>query len=203
MNSRNLSLCGLDEAGRGALAGPLVAAAVLLPNDYRRVLKKLDTPLRDGKTLTVNQRRKIIKYIIKKCIRYRTEIISARIINNHGIGKSNREIFRRLIRKIEADKYIVDGNLKIGKIRGRMNIESKPHADAEIPAVIVAGIIAKFTRDKIMRKLHNKYPQYGWNSNAGYGTKKHIESIRYFGICRYHRNIFVTTAEKNMIKQFK
>jgi ribonuclease HII len=203
MNSHKSLICGLDESGRGALAGPLVAAAVLLPADYKPVFRDLDVPLRDGKTLTGTKRRKIFEFIKKNNIRYRTETISVRIINNHGIGKSNLEIFRRLIKRIQADRYIVDGNLKIGKIRGRMNIESRPHADANIPVVIIAGIIAKYTRDKIMRKLHHDYPQYGWNSNAGYGTKRHIESIKHFGICRYHRNVYVTTAEKNAKKQFK
>lgn len=200
---KNSVICGLDESGRGALAGPLVAVAVLLPFDSGNLLSGLDTPLRDGKTLSPGQRRNIFTHVKRIGIKYETEIISARIINNHGIGKSNREIFRRLIRKTEADRYIVDGNLKIGNFRRKKTIECRPHADSDIPAVIIAGIIAKYIRDKIMRKLHLDYPRYGWNKNSGYGTKGQLKNIERFGVSRYHRNIFVATASGNTNTKFK
>lgn len=176
-------VCGLDEAGRGALAGPLTAAAVSNLQFSIRNLK-----LKDGKLLTGQQREKIYKRLKKSGAEIQMEVISTRSINNHGIGWANREIFKRLIRKIPADRYIVDGNLKIRKA------ESIVDADATIPEVILAGIVAKVERDKIMRRLHKEFRHYHWKVNKGYGTSKHLEALKKCGPCRYHRSVFVTTA---------
>jgi ribonuclease HII len=124
-----------------------------------------------------------------------TEIISARQINNRGIGWANKQIFRRLIKKTEADKYIIDGRIRIGRVAGKTGrIKSVVDADATIPAVILAGIVAKVERDKIMRTLHKQFRRYRWNNSKGYGTKKHLEALQKYGMCRYHRSVFVTTA---------
>src|SRR3989344_9111054 len=104
---RIMKICGLDEAGRGPLAGPLVAAAVAL-NPKIKI-----SNLKDSKKLNKLQRERAYKEIINSGAEGAVEIISARQINNQGIGRAKKEIFRRLIKKIEAKKYIVDGNLKI------------------------------------------------------------------------------------------
>lgn len=188
------SLCGLDEAGRGALAGPLVAAAVILNSQEL----PLNLPLKDGKLLTQEQRNKWHSALLKLKVQITTEIISARQINNHGIGWANKEIFRRLIKKVSADKYLVDGNLKLGRLNGKTGkVFSQVDADANVPEVILAGIVAKVERDKIMAELHLKYPDYNWKQNAGYGTRTHLEAIKMFGKTRFHRDVFVTTAFKN------
>ncbi len=179
-------ICGLDEAGRGPLAGPLVAAAVVLNLAFT-------TPIRDGKLLSRLQREKIYEELKKTKSLIEVEIISTKLINSKGIGWANKEIFRRLIKKVKADLYIVDGNLKIN----RPNVKSIINADANIPVVILAGIVAKVERDKIMTKLHRKFPLYNWKQNAGYGTKEHIKIICEYGACREHRNIFVNSAIKN------
>lgn len=191
---KHASICGIDEAGRGALAGPLVAAAVLLPSSF--IQKKLaGVTLKDSKLLPPYQRKKIVTAMKKRILPFYIEEISTLSINHHGIGWANREIIRRLIRQIEADVYIVDGKLKLGRVRNKTHrITSVINADATIPAVILAGIVAKFHRDKIMRKLHKQFPKYHWNKNAGYGTKEHILSIQKHGSTRFHRSVFVTTA---------
>ena len=120
-------------------------------------------------------------------------MISARQINNRGMGWANKEIFKRLIRKVEADKYIIDGNLKIKKA------VSIVKADTKIPEVMAASIVAKVTRDKLMRELHKKHPKYGWKTNVGYGTRYHIGAIREFGVVHYHRSVFVRSAIKNSV----
>ncbi len=175
---RAMKLCGLDEAGRGALAGPLVASAII---------GKLSR-IKDGKLLKAEERQKIYRRLKKSGAEIYVEVISVRSINNHGIGWANRVIFKRLIKKIVADKFIIDGNLKI---RGT---ESIVDADATIPEVILAGIIAKVERDKIMRELHKKFRRYHWKINKGYGTRKHLEALKKYGPCHYHRSVFVTTA---------
>ena len=175
--------CGMDEVGRGALAGPLVAAAAVL-SAQRKVLR-----LKDSKKLTPEKRNKIYKRIILSGAVIAVEEISARQINMRGVGWANREIFRRLKNKIPADKYIADGNLKLGK-----KIKSVVKADTKIPEVMAASIIAKVFRDRIMDHLHQLYPKYGWQSNKGYGTKYHIAAIREHGVTKHHRSMFVRTA---------
>ena len=175
--------CGMDEVGRGALAGPLVAAGTILDKDTKLIKR-----LRDSKELAPKQRLKIYNRIKKSEAVIAVEIISARQINARGMGWANKEIFRRLKKKIPADKYIADGNLKIA------GITSVIKADSKIPEVMAASIIAKVFRDRIMDHLHEKYPKYGWQSNKGYGTKYHIAAILEYGITKYHRSAFVRTA---------
>lgn len=196
--SSNTFVCGIDEAGRGALSGPLVAAAVILPVSLRLTNIITKWHIKDSKLLMPFERRKIVSKMKRLGIPIMLEEISTLSINHHGIGWANREIIKRLIRRIEADKYIVDGNLKLGRIRNKTNrIKSIINADATIPAVIMAGIVAKVHRDKLMRKLHRLFPRYNWNKNAGYGTKKHILAIKKHGMTRFHRSVFVTTALRN------
>ncbi|TSC85442.1 MAG: ribonuclease HII [Microgenomates group bacterium Gr01-1014_16] len=115
------------------------------------------------------------------------------------MGWANKQIFKKLIRRIEADKYIVDGNLKISVQRLASSVQSVIKADTKIPEVMAASIVAKVVRDQHMKKLHDEYVMYGWKSNKGYGTKYHINAIREHGMSRYHRSVFVTTALKERL----
>ncbi len=188
-------LCGLDEAGRGALAGPLVAAAVILPCTGKKISRRAGFKLADGKLLSAQQRNKVYTILKRLKTEIAVEVISTRSINNHGIGWANREIMRRLIKKVKADKYIVDGKLKLGRIAGKAGrVKSIVDADATIAEVICAGIVAKVERDKLMRQLHKQFPKYHWKNNAGYGTKEHLTAIATYSLTYYHRSIFVTTA---------
>jgi len=174
----------MDEVGRGALAGPLVAVATIL-NTQCSMLN-----LNDSKKLTPEKRNKIYKRIILSGAIIAVEEISVNLINKYGIGWANKEVFRRLKKRIPADKYIADGNLKIA------GITSVVKADIKILEVMAASIIAKVWRDKLMTRLHDEHKNYGWQSNKGYGTKYHIAAIREHGVTKYHRNIFVKTALK-------
>jgi ribonuclease HII len=192
-----MRICGLDEAGRGALAGPLVASAAIL-NIHCPV-----SNLKDSKKLNKRQREEIYKKIIKSRAVIETETISARQINNRGVGWANKEIFRKLIKKIEADKYIVDGNLKLGKIKQKTDrVKSVVRADGTRKCVMAASIAAKVTRDEYMVKLHHQHPVYGWKTNMGYGTRFHIQAIKQNGTVRHHRGVFVTTALKKASADF-
>lgn len=194
-----MRVCGIDEAGRGALAGPLVAAAVILPCSIHKLRRLAKTPIRDGKTLTRAQRERIHCALTKLGAEIRMEVVSTRRINNRGIQRANREAIRSLIKRADADRYIIDGRIKIGRIKGKTHrVETKVNADATVPEVILAGIVAKVERDKLMRQLHDQFPVYHWKSNAGYGTKIHINTILAYGSTRYHRSIFVTTAIRSI-----
>jgi ribonuclease HII len=192
--------CGLDEVGRGALAGPIVAACVLLSDKHFNELCSSHLIIRDSKTLSIIQREKIFERISELKIPYATVSISAHHINQKGIQWANCEIMYRLIKKYKTPEYIVDGTLKLSS-KGK-KIICAAHADATVPAVMLAGIVAKITRDNYMMKLHKKTPIYGWNTNVGYGTKKHIQSVIKFGKTKYHRTHFVQTAVSHfLIKQ--
>jgi ribonuclease HII len=183
-----MKICGLDEVGRGALAGPLVAAGVIL-NSKSQILS---SKLRDSKKLRYEQREFLCKKILESGSDVVIETISVRQINNRGIGWANKEIFKRIIKKIQADKYIVDGNLKI-KVRNK-SIKSVVKADNTRKCVMAAAIVAKVFRDELMNQLHDAYPRYGWRQNKGYGTKFHIAAIKENGVVKYHRSVFVNTA---------
>lgn len=182
----------MDEVGRGCLAGPLVAAATILntklPSHASKILR---SKLKDSKQLNSKQRNKLYKKIVKYAEVTEVEIISARQINNRGMGWANREVFKKLIKRISADKYIIDGNLKI------RNAVSMVKADTKIPEVMAASIVAKVVRDQHMIRLHEEHVMYGWKSNKGYGTRYHIQAIKEYGMSRYHRSVFVTTALRN------
>ena len=188
-------ICGLDEAGRGALAGPLIAAAVTLSQAAAVRLGRQKIIIKDGKLLTPGARLKVYRALLRLNIIINVEVISPRQINNRGIGRANKIIMRKLIKAVAADSYIVDGNLHLGRIKDRTTkIQSVVDADANILPTILAGIVAKVVRDSQMRQLHRLFPAYGWNRNAGYGTPKHIRAIAKHGPSRFHRNVFVATA---------
>jgi ribonuclease HII len=188
-------ICGLDEVGRGPLAGPLVAAAIILPPDF--VFREAFPTLRfdDSKKLNARQREAAAGVIREYALVLAVESISVDEINAQGIGWANRSVFERLILGIEADRYIVDGNLKLTSLdRKARRVRSLIRADETEQAVTAASIIAKVTRDRIMRDLHLNFPVYGWDHNMGYCTHSHVEALRSHGPCGHHRRQFVTTA---------
>ena len=184
----NKVLCGLDEAGRGALAGPLVAAAVAISNPA--VLASCPFPVRDSKVLTQIQRENVVTYLKTIPVSYSLEIVSVTDINEKGIGWANKIIFEKLIDSVSADEYIVDGNLKLDCSKPYL---SQIKADSNILPVTLAGIIAKVHRDGIMKQLHHLFPHYHWQSNKGYGTPDHAKSLLDHGLSPHHRTLFVKT----------
>lgn len=184
-----MKICGLDECGRGAFAGPLVAAAVIINSDLESFPSLLPVPLRDSKKLSESQRNKIVSILKKLPISYVIEEISVSEINERGMGWANREIFERLISQIKAQIYIVDGNLKFSSPKVHTLIKG----DDKCYPVMLASIIAKVHRDGLLSSLHQTYSNYGWDQNAGYGTGRHLAAIKNFGISPFHRIKFVNT----------
>ena len=188
-------ICGLDEAGRGALAGPLVAAAVVLPQGWRLEDADPGVPVRDSKKLSIRHRDRLFEIIEQYAQKIEIEIISVEEINEHGINWANKEAFRRLIFRIDAAEYIIDGNFHLPNLGKKATlVRSLIRADETIPSVMSAGIVAKVKRDMIMQALHLQYPHYGWNTNTGHGTQKHIDALRKYGLCVHHRSQFAATA---------
>ncbi|MBX3082549.1 MAG: ribonuclease HII [Anaerolineae bacterium] len=188
-------LCGLDEAGRGPLAGPLVAAMVCFPPGFNFNAFFRHAELRDSKKLSRDQREELLRYIYEYALTVETEIISVEDINAYNIGWANRTVFERLIMRVEAMQYIVDGNLKLQNLGARAKlVKSVVEADAHVQSVAAASIVAKVTRDRLMQQLHEEFPVYGWDHNAGYGTKAHLAALQAHGITPHHRLKFVQTA---------
>lgn len=193
-------ICGIDEAGRGPLAGPIVAAALVIPSDF-------DIQAIDSKKLSEKRREAWADEFQERHPQIQTAVVQISVaeINTKGIGWANKEIFRRLILQLEADIYLVDGNLKLfqgfsphelapfGDKVSRVQNEIK--GDERIPVIAAASILAKTHRDRIMRELHQTYPQYHWDKNKGYGSAQHISAIRTFGNTLHHRQQFVATTE--------
>jgi ribonuclease HII len=189
------TICGIDEAGRGALAGPLVVAGVVMPLTFDFQKLNLRVPIRDSKKLSKQQRETLFQIIEKYSLQIRVEVIPVREINKHGINWAEIEGFRRCIMVLEADKYIIDGKWHLPDLGDKTPLVSCViDADEYIPAVLSAGIVAKVKRDEMMKKLHERYPMYGWDKNTGHGTRYHIQAIKEYGLCKEHRKQFVATA---------
>jgi ribonuclease HII len=177
-------LCGMDEVGRGAFAGPLVAAAVVLPPRFRHRL------LRDSKELTPAQREEMDAVIRRRALAVEVVEIPAADINRYGLGWANVEAFRRLVDLVDADGYCSDGNLRINASRP---VHSLVKGDGLVPAISAASIVAKVHRDALMRSLHEDAPDYDWFSNKGYGAPVHRAAIMRVGVHHEHRRVFITT----------
>lgn len=188
-----MKICGLDECGRGAFAGPLVAAAVIINADLETFPSLLPVPLKDSKKLTEVQRDRIFSLRTKLPISYKIEEISVPDINERGMGWANREIFERLVQKMCAKIYVIDGNIKFSAL----NIQTLIKGDDKCYPVMLASILAKVYRDKLLVKLHREFPQYGWDKNSGYGTLFHRLAIGQYGQTEHHRSKYIATAQKN------
>lgn len=179
---RTFRLCGMDEVGRGSYAGPLVAAAVVLPARFRHPL------LRDSKLLSAAQRERMAAVIRRHGFAFSIVEISAHEINRRGLGWANVEIFRRLVDLVDADGYCCDGRLRIDASRA---VHCLVKGDNLVPAISAASIIAKVHRDALMTALHDEAPHYRWASNKGYGARDHREAILTHGPHPQHRTVFI------------
>jgi ribonuclease HII len=182
-------IVGLDEVGRGALAGPIVAAAVVLPAD----LAAGELPWReiaDSKTLTARKREALARVILEGADATAVAALEAPVIDEIGIGPANRMVMEAALRQVEAccepdflllDAVTIDHALpQIGIIDG----------DARSLTIAAASIVAKVHRDAIMTDLSGAWPTYGWERNKGYGVAAHIEALRCSGPCEHHRRSF-------------
>ena len=171
-------LCGIDEAGRGPIAGALVMAGVILTKDI--------DGLNDSKKLTEKKREKLYK-IIKNSSKYFIYEVNAAKIDEIGLSKAIKECLEAIKNYFGEDtNFLFDGNSTFG-VDG---ISTLVKADAKIKAVSAASILAKVYRDRQMVEYSKIYPEYGFEKHKGYGTKAHIEAIEKYGYCKIHRRSF-------------
>lgn len=177
---------GLDEVGRGAFAGPVVAGAVIFPKDV-----KLPDDLNDSKLLKPNIRKKIADQIKKFALFWAVAEIEVSKINKLGIGKATFMAFRKAVKqlKVAPDSYLVDAFYIPGlSVKKQLAIIGGDKVCASIAA---ASIVAKVHRDNLMKKLHYQYPVYGFGKHKGYGTKYHQLAIAKYGQTPLHRRAFI------------
>ena len=182
--NKDLFICGVDEAGRGCLAGPVTAAAVILPKYYKNEL------IQDSKKLNNYNRMRLYEEITSIAIDYSIIDISNNIIDSINVLESTFLAMNKAISKIirKADYIIIDGNQF--KTKSKFSYECVIKGDSIYQSIAAASILAKAHRDKLMIKYNEEYPYYEWNNNKGYGTIKHKNAIKKFGISRYHRKSF-------------
>jgi ribonuclease HII len=175
-NPQNLNICGIDEAGRGALAGPLTVAGVLLKSEIK--------DLSDSKKLTEKKREELYSKIIENSI-YKIVFKSNQEIDKKGLTICIKESILEIIENVKTNNYIMDGNHNFGINK----IHTIIKADDLVPSVSAASILAKVSRDRYMTNLED-YKEYEFNKHKGYGTKKHIELIEKYGLSNIHRTSF-------------
>lgn len=184
-NSGYSYVCGLDEVGRGCFAGPVVVGAVIFP----RHVEWIDG-LADSKLIRPRQREKLSRIIKEQCIAWAVSEISVAIINKVGIGKATQMAFRKVLKQcsVPADYVLIDAFYI--KHLNRKKQKAIKRGDQICASIAAASIIAKVYRDKLMKKLAKKYPQYGFGAHKGYGTRKHQQALARFGLTRIHRKSF-------------
>lgn len=175
---------GIDEVGRGCLAGPVVAAAVVLPKNFEKFI------LKDSKKLSFKQRQEAFKKIRKDSV-YALGIVSEVQIDRINILNATFQAMNKALKQIEnfkKFKVFVDGPYSFDK--SNKNIVPIVGGDTKIPSIMAASIVAKCFRDNYMMKISKNYPSYKWEKNFGYGTKEHLKNITKYGVCKHHRKSF-------------
>jgi ribonuclease HII len=189
-------IAGVDEAGRGPLAGPVVIAAVILPNNYNNAL------INDSKKLTKKQRSELYGEIIKNALAYKIVTIDEATIDKINIYQASK---LGMINAIKALKHPLDLVLTDAMPIGELKVEvvSLIKGDSKSISIAAASILAKVTRDELMMNLHNLYPQYGFDKHKGYPTKAHLAAIEKYGITKYHRLSYKPVALAKQLYLFE
>jgi len=176
--------CGVDEVGRGVLCGPVVAAAVVVPEE---AVSKLLGKVKDSKKLSKKKRQEYNELILTTCDCSIYEV-SNDYVDEYNILEATKVAMQKALQGIVfCDYALIDGNMTFDM---SIPYESVIKGDNKSLSIACASIIAKVYRDNLMLALHKKYPMYGFDTNSGYGTKKHKDAIVKFGITKYHRKTF-------------
>ena len=178
-------ICGIDEAGRGPLAGPVVVAGVIMPKD------SMIEGVNDSKKVSEKKREKLYDVILEEAISYSVAIVGQDVIDEINILNATKQGVTKVVEELD-----VKPNLILVDALTHINTKGIPYdsiikGDAKCYNIAAASIIAKVTRDRIMREWDEIYPQYGFINHKGYGTAKHIEAIKEYGPCPIHRRTFI------------
>lgn len=179
------NICGIDEAGRGPLAGPVVVAGVIMPKD------SMIEGINDSKKISEKKREKLYDLILEEAISYGIAIIGQDIIDEINILNATKQGVTEVIEQLD-----IKPNLILVDALTHINTKGIPYdsiikGDAKCYNISAASIIAKVTRDRIMREWDEIYPQYGFINHKGYGTAKHVEALKEYGPCPLHRKTFI------------
>lgn len=187
---------GTDEAGRGCLAGPVVAAAVILPTDFKHPL------LNDSKKLTEKQRDLLVPIIESEAIAFSVSFVDANEVDEINVLQASIIGMHRAIAQLKTvpEFIIVDGN----KFKPYLEIpyETIIKGDGKYLSIAAASVLAKTYRDRFMSRIHEEFPMYHWDQNKGYPTKKHRQAIKDFGACEYHRKSFRLLPDDEQLTLF-
>lgn len=177
-------LAGVDEAGRGPLAGPVVAAAVIFEKG------KYIEGINDSKKLTEKKREELFEQILTEALAVEVAIIEVKEIEKLNILNAALKAMKTAVEKLnpKPEFILIDGNKKFTT---NIPAEAIVKGDAKSFVIGAASIVAKVTRDRIMRELDKRFPEYYWAKNKGYGTKQHIEAIKKYGVTEHHRKLFL------------
>ena len=178
------TICGIDEAGRGPLCGPVVAAAVILPDEYNILY------INDSKKLSETKREEVYKEIDKYAVAYGVGIVSPERIDEINILQATYEAMRTAIHKLSVTPDILLNDavtIPMVDIKQVHIIKG----DAKSQSIAAASIVAKVTRDHLMEEYDKLYPEYGFAKHKGYGTAAHIKAIKEYGPCPIHRRTFI------------
>lgn len=178
-------ICGIDEAGRGPLAGPVVVAAVIMPKD------SMIEGVNDSKKVSEKKREKLYELIIEEAISYSVGIVDQNEIDRINILNATKAGLTEAVRtlKVKPELILVDALTNIDTCG--VPYKSIIKGDAKSYSIAAASIIAKVTRDRIMREWDKVYPQYGFVAHKGYGTVAHIKALKEYGACPLHRKTFI------------
>jgi len=176
-----LCVAGIDEAGRGPLAGPVVAAAVVFPEGY------YNQDIKDSKQLSPKKREYLYQEIVRVALSWSIVAVGARRIDHLNIRNATKLAMNLALKRVRADKVLIDGNMLIDT---DLPQEAIIKGDQKILQISAASILAKVYRDHLMNMLDNKYPGYQLNKNMGYPTKDHYLSLNKLGSSRIHRFSF-------------
>jgi ribonuclease HII len=185
-------VAGIDEVGRGPLAGPVVAAAVIIPKRLKRTAWV--DQVKDSKLLSSRQRERLYQSIVDIAVGFGIGIISSQVIDNQGIAKATRLAMKQAVEQCNPSPvYLLIDYIKLPEVllpqKGVVN------GDSICFSIACASILAKVTRDRIMIELDKEYPGYGLASHKGYGTKEHLDSLNRLGPCSIHRRSFQPVKE--------
>jgi ribonuclease HII len=183
-HKENTIEAGCDEAGRGCLAGPVFAAAVILPADFDNGL------LNDSKKLTEKQRYKLRPLIEKEALAWAVEAVTNTEIDEVNILNASFLAMNRAVKKLktEPEHLLIDGNQF--RTKSKIPYTCMIKGDGRFYSIAAASVLAKTYRDDFMEKIHKDFPNYNWDKNKGYPTKKHREGIKKHGVTKYHRMTF-------------
>jgi ribonuclease HII len=188
-------VCGIDEAGRGPLAGPVIAACVHIPEDRRE--DSFIQIINDSKSLSLKKREMLFIEIKRNCL-YGIGRATSQEIDTLNIHHATLLAMKRAYLSLQNDfSFLPKTALIDGKFGPELNCttETVIKGDKKCVSIAAASILAKVTRDRIMKALHEDYPVYGWQNNAGYGTSEHLNAIQEHGVTKYHRQSFRPVRE--------